>query len=152
VNGGDVRVIERGEHLRFALEPCESNRISCEGLRQNLERDVAIEHFIARTIDVAHPTRPDELENLIDTDTRARQHRVTYLTRKGSGQVQGGREEAVVGPVLRKQCLDLLAHRVVGPAAPVEKTGARVAVQTVSTVIGVLDLLPAIHTRFGVLT
>ena len=39
---GDVRMIERGEDLRFALEPREALRIGAK-LGQDLERDVAIE-------------------------------------------------------------------------------------------------------------
>src|SRR5262245_46836780 len=42
VNRSDVRMIERGEQLRFALESRETIGIGGEGVRKDLERDVAI--------------------------------------------------------------------------------------------------------------
>ena len=41
VDGRNVRVIERGQDTRFALEPDASFRIASEGARQNLDRDFA---------------------------------------------------------------------------------------------------------------
>ena len=51
----DVRMVERGEHLRFALEPREPLGVVGEQLRQDLDRDVAIQPGVARAIDLAHP-------------------------------------------------------------------------------------------------
>ena len=47
-------MIERGEHLRFALEPREPSGIARERLRQDLDRDLAIELGVARAVDLAH--------------------------------------------------------------------------------------------------
>ncbi len=55
VDCGDVRMIERREHLRFAAEPRQAIRIDREDLRQHLQRDVATELRIACAIDLAHP-------------------------------------------------------------------------------------------------
>ena len=50
----DVRMVERRQRLRFALEATQSFRIGGEGLRQNLQRDVTIEPGVASPIDLAH--------------------------------------------------------------------------------------------------
>jgi hypothetical protein len=43
VDGGDVRMLQRGEGLRFALEARDPFGISRERLGQHLDRDIAIE-------------------------------------------------------------------------------------------------------------
>jgi hypothetical protein len=58
-------VIERGQHLRFALEAGQSFRISGERGGQDLQRDVAIESRIARAIDLAHSAFAQFGQNLI---------------------------------------------------------------------------------------
>ena len=55
----DVRMVERRERLRFALEAREPLRIGGERGRQDLDRDVAIELGIARAIDLAHAAGAD---------------------------------------------------------------------------------------------
>ena len=55
----DVRVIQRREHLRLALEPREPVRIGRERLGQHLDRDVAVQPRVARAIDLAHPAGAD---------------------------------------------------------------------------------------------
>jgi hypothetical protein len=57
----DVRMVEGGECLRFAFETHQTIRIARERLRQNLERDIAIELRVARAIDLAHATRAEQL-------------------------------------------------------------------------------------------
>ena len=42
-----LRMVQRGEHLRFALEPREPLGIGGERVRQDLDRDVAIS-FVSR--------------------------------------------------------------------------------------------------------
>ena len=42
VDPSNVRVVERREHLRLSLEPCESLRIRREVLRQHPERHLAL--------------------------------------------------------------------------------------------------------------
>jgi hypothetical protein len=43
VNLRDVRMVERGKGLRFTLEPCETFGIAGKRVRQELQRDIAIE-------------------------------------------------------------------------------------------------------------
>ena len=71
VDGGDVRMIQRGEDFRFALKPRHSFRVSNEGLRQDLDGDIAIEPRVARPIHFAHPASPEGRENLVRTEARA---------------------------------------------------------------------------------
>ena len=54
VDRADVRMVQRGEHLRFALEAREAIRIARERVGQDLQRDVAIQLRIARAIHLAH--------------------------------------------------------------------------------------------------
>ena len=55
VDRGDVRVIQRGEHARFALEARQAIRDRPRTTsRQDLERDVAPQLRVARAIDLAH--------------------------------------------------------------------------------------------------
>src|SRR5262245_27081947 len=55
----DVRVVERCEQLRLALESREAIRIEGEDSGQHFQRDVSIEPRVARSIDFAHPAGTD---------------------------------------------------------------------------------------------
>ena len=46
---------ERGDGLGFALEPREGRRVRGERVRQDLDRDVAIQLRVARAVHLAHP-------------------------------------------------------------------------------------------------
>ena len=52
-------MVQRGEHLGFALEARQAFGIERELLRQNLDRDVAIQLRVARAIHLAHAARAD---------------------------------------------------------------------------------------------
>jgi hypothetical protein len=60
VDSRDVRMIQRRDDFRFALEPRHSFRVSHERFGQDLDSDVAIEPRIARPIHFAHSARPDD--------------------------------------------------------------------------------------------
>jgi hypothetical protein len=68
VNCRDVRMVQRREHLRFALETRNPFGIAGEDLRQDLDRDVAAKLGIARTIHLAHAAGADGRQDLIRTD------------------------------------------------------------------------------------
>ncbi len=76
VDGGNIRVIEGGEHLRFPCEAGEPIGLERKGVRQYLERDVAMESTVARAIDLTHPADAQQTSNLIhaDVDTRFECH------------------------------------------------------------------------------
>ncbi len=58
VQRADVRVVQRGDGLRFTLEPGQVGRVGREGRRQHLERDDAIETGVAGAIHLAHAPAP----------------------------------------------------------------------------------------------
>src|SRR3954453_9576173 len=47
-------MVERREHLRFACEACEPIRVARERIRQNLQRNVAMQLRVGCSIDRAH--------------------------------------------------------------------------------------------------
>jgi hypothetical protein len=54
IDRGDIRMIEGGEHLRFAFEPGEAVRIVGDRRQENLDGDVTIEPRVAGAIHRAH--------------------------------------------------------------------------------------------------
>src|SRR4029079_17192645 len=59
VNGGDVRVIQRGADLRLALEPGDPGRVVSQRRGKHLDGDVSTKLDVARAVDVAHPAGAD---------------------------------------------------------------------------------------------
>ena len=64
-------MIERGENLRFTTEASEAIGIVGDGGQQNLDRDLAIQFWVAGSVDLAHPTRADPRLDLIRADPLA---------------------------------------------------------------------------------
>ena len=71
VNLGDVRMIERRECLRLAFEAHQAVGVGGERLGQDLERDVASEFRVARSIHLAHATGAKRAEDLVLIDASA---------------------------------------------------------------------------------
>src|SRR5262249_39089780 len=67
VDSRDVRVIQRCKHFRFALEAVYTIRITREFIRQNLDRHVALELCIARTVDLTHAAAAKHASNFVWT-------------------------------------------------------------------------------------
>ena len=65
VDGPDVRMIERSERARLALEACMPVGIGGEAGGQDLDRDVATELRVARAINFAHPARSEQGSNFV---------------------------------------------------------------------------------------
>ena len=72
VDSGDVRVIERGEQLRFALEPRQAVRIECEQLGQDLQGDFAIQLRVAGAVHLAHGARTKWGDDFVGTYSKTR--------------------------------------------------------------------------------
>jgi hypothetical protein len=68
VNLRDVRVIERGEQLRFTTEAADAASMCGESAGENLQRNVATEPCIARAIDLAHSAGADRPNDLVNTN------------------------------------------------------------------------------------
>ena len=67
----DVRMVERRQHLRFALEPREPFGIGGEQIRQDFDGDVAIELRVAGAVDLAHAALADQRDDFVDAETVA---------------------------------------------------------------------------------
>ena len=67
----DVRMIERGERLRLACEPGESVGIARERIRQDLQRDIAIELRVAGAIHLAHAAFANLRGDFVDAEANA---------------------------------------------------------------------------------
>jgi hypothetical protein len=68
---GDVRMIQRRKHVRFAPEASHPFPVVGECVGQDLQRDVAFEPGVARAIYFAHPARTDGSVNLVGTKVSA---------------------------------------------------------------------------------
>ena len=75
VNRGDVRMIQRREHLRFAPKPREPIGVDAEGLGKDLQRDVAPELRVPRAIHLAHPAGAQGREDVVRPESRPRHER-----------------------------------------------------------------------------
>jgi hypothetical protein len=65
----DVRMIERCERLGFACESGESVGVIGERIREDLQRDVAIEFRVTRPIHLPHPAFADLGGDFVDAET-----------------------------------------------------------------------------------
>ena len=63
-------MIQRREELRFTLEPRQSIGVGGKGVREHLDRDVAIQPGVAGSVDLAHPTLADRTTDLVRTKPR----------------------------------------------------------------------------------
>ena len=66
-----IRVIQRGEQLRFPLEPLSPLFTFKELFRQDLDRDISREARVLRLVDLPHPSRADLAEDLVRAELRA---------------------------------------------------------------------------------
>ena len=81
-------MIERGEQLRFALEPRETIRVADEGVGQHLDRDVAAQLGVARAIDLAHAAGAERRDDFIGPESVPA---ASNMDSPGGAWVRGGR-------------------------------------------------------------
>ena len=67
----DVRMIEGGERLRFARETGQAIGIAGEGVRKDLQRDVAIQLRVVRSIHLTHSACAEGGQHLIRAESGA---------------------------------------------------------------------------------
>jgi hypothetical protein len=65
----DVRMIEGRERLRFACEAGQAIGIAGEGVRQDLQRDVAIQLRVVCAIHLTHAASAESGEDLVRAET-----------------------------------------------------------------------------------
>ena len=71
VDTADVRMIQRGQRFRFALEPRDPLGIGDEQLRQDLDRDFALKLRVPRAINLPHPPGAKRREDFVRAEARA---------------------------------------------------------------------------------
>ena len=70
VHRQNIGVIERGGGARFLLEAPQPVRIGRKARGQHLNRHIATEPRIARTIDLVHAAHAERRENFVRTEAR----------------------------------------------------------------------------------
>lgn len=68
VDGGNVRMVQRREHPRLALEPRHALTILGEGFGQDLERHLPVQLGVGGAIDLPHPAGANFLAELVMSD------------------------------------------------------------------------------------
>ncbi len=68
-------MIQRGQQLRFALEPGQPLRIVRKRFGQDFDGHVAPELGVVRLVHFAHPARTDERDNLVGSQMCASRQR-----------------------------------------------------------------------------
>ena len=61
-------MIERCEHLRLAAESCQPVGIADDGVRQDLQRDVALQLGVPSAIHLAHGARAERADDVVGTE------------------------------------------------------------------------------------
>jgi hypothetical protein len=63
MDGGDICMVERGQHLGFAFETCQALRITHEGFRQELQGNSTVQFEIAGEVNLTHRAFADFLSD-----------------------------------------------------------------------------------------
>ena len=75
INGGDIRMVQRGQCLRFALKPRQVVGVIGQRGRQDFDGHVAVELGVARAVDLAHPASAQRREDFVRAESVARSER-----------------------------------------------------------------------------
>jgi hypothetical protein len=70
VERADVRMVQRRDRLRLALEPRLELRVRRKVARQNLDRDLALEPRVLRAPDLTHTACADGRDDLVRAEER----------------------------------------------------------------------------------
>ena len=87
VDGGHIRMVQRGCGLRFAREALHAVRVRRELSGQDFQRDGPVQSRIAREVDLSHSAGTEQRQDLIVTDGPADERRLMRLTRRGGRDV-----------------------------------------------------------------
>ena len=80
VDGQNVGMVEHPRRPRLLLEPSQRLGVVDQRARQHLDRHVALQPRVLRTVDLAHPARPDRRNDFVMTELGAcREHGRTLL-------------------------------------------------------------------------
>ena len=109
---GDVGVLQLGQELRFALEPCPAIRVVSDLCRQNLDRHVPLQLGVGRPVDLPHPAFAQLRGHAILREDSARQvagHRTFLHPNHGATDAEGKYRPRFQRPVrLPRRCPDTI--------------------------------------------
>jgi len=71
VDRGDIGVIQRGEKLGLAFEPCQTICVSGQGLGQHFDRHLAFESHVGCPIDLTHAALAELVDDGVIEKLRA---------------------------------------------------------------------------------
>ena len=95
VQRADVRMVQAGDGLRFALEALLHFGVVGEMRREDLDRHGAVQPRVGRLVDFAHPARADQREDLVGTESDACGQSHRFHTLSGGGHYTGGKSLTV---------------------------------------------------------
>ena len=94
-------MVERGEHLRLALEARQAIGVAGHGLGQHLDGDVALQAGIAGAIHLAHPAFAQFRDDLVCTEVLAHDHMVCAVR---INPLRRGYVEIYIGSKIPARC------------------------------------------------
>ena len=71
VDRGDVGMIQRRERLRLRVRSAPGVRVRGERVRQDLDRDLAAQRRVRRSVHLPHPAFADRRGDVVDAEARA---------------------------------------------------------------------------------
>ena len=128
IDRADVRMIQRGEHPRLPLEAREPLGVARECVRQEFDRDIALELRVARAVHLTHAARTEQGLHLIHTKSLPFHHQRSLVPSVVAPNHRGSLEKALRALVRRQERLHFLTQRLV--------TGARLGEVRGTTISG----------------
>ncbi|MCX6545199.1 MAG: hypothetical protein NTV05_12425 [Acidobacteria bacterium] len=120
VDRGDVRVVERRQRPRLAVDACQAAGVARELGRQRLDRDVAAELAVVGAVHLAHSAGADEGEEVVGPELAADQR--TAIGHRGVQLEERRRlQEGAGALVVRHEDADLVAQIGLAAACFLEK-------------------------------
>jgi hypothetical protein len=95
----DVRVIQRREHFRFALEPRQPFGITGDGRRQHLQRDLPLQVGVGRAIHLAHAAFAQQRDDVVGAKARSPDELVRQISRSSDRQIIRSDHQITTSPV-----------------------------------------------------
>src|SRR5262249_9491773 len=146
VNSDYVRVIEGGGRMRLLYKTPDPAFIRGEMRGEQLERDLASETRILREVNLPHPARSEDGENLVVADLPC-DHRLRLFSHAQlGGDFQGGRFNKMFCPrVTVDQRFDFASKRLIAGAGFHKKSSALLRVAFQSGVINASNHPPTLR-------
>ena len=116
VDGHDVGVGQPRRCPRLPAEPVDERLVARERPMQHLDRDLTVEHGVAREVDLAHTTRRDAVHDVVAPVERDERMPCRTVERRRLSQTPG-RDAAPPGPGKRSEGERVRRDSMVGRAA-----------------------------------